>query len=125
MAFIFSARRRWAVGASIAAMALIAGACATLGRANFKEPVVTLKEFTITGLGISGGSVDVVLNVYNPNRFKLDATKMTYRVDVDTVQLGNGEIATYAVVDRAGRDERPTGSPEPRICESDGKAHGR
>ena len=92
MAFISSARRRWAVGASIAAMALIAGACATLGRANFKEPVVTLKEFTITGLGISGGSVDVVLNVYNPNRFKLDATKMTYRVDVDTVQLGNGEI---------------------------------
>ncbi len=92
MAFISSARRRSAVGASIAAMAFIAGACATLGRASFKEPVVSLKEFTITGLGISGGSVDVVLSVYNPNHFKLDASKMTYRVDVDSVQLGNGEI---------------------------------
>lgn len=98
MAFISSARRRWVVGASIGAVALAVGACATLGRATFKEPVVSLKEFTITGLGISGGSVDVVLNVYNPNNFKLDATKMTYRVDVDSVQLGNGEIDSRFVV---------------------------
>ena len=92
MVYTLSVRRRWAMGASIAALALIVGACATLGRATFQEPVVSLKEFTITGLGISGGSVDVVLSIYNPNRFALDATKMTYRVDVDSVQLGNGEL---------------------------------
>jgi len=92
MAFISSAHRRWAIGVSLSSLALVAGACATLGRASFQEPVVSLKEFTISGLGISGGSVDVVLSVYNPNRFKLDASKMTYRVDVDSVQLGSGEI---------------------------------
>lgn len=92
MSYTSSTRRRLAIGAAIAALALFVGACATLGRATFKEPVVSLKEFTITGLGISGGSVDVVLSIYNPNHFKLDATKMTYRVDVDSVQLGNGEL---------------------------------
>jgi LEA14-like dessication related protein len=54
--------------------------------------VVTLKEFNITGLGLTGGSVDVVLSVYNPNGYSLDAASMTYRVDVDSVQLGAGEL---------------------------------
>ena len=46
----------------------------TLGYAGFKEPVVTYKDAVITGLGVSGGSLEVVLNVYNPNSFRLDGT---------------------------------------------------
>jgi len=66
--------------------------CASLGRAAFKEPVVSLKEFVVTGLGLTGGSVDIVLSVYNPNNYKLDALAMTYRVDVDSIQLGDGVL---------------------------------
>ena len=81
-------------------MALTTGgaACATLGRATFKEPVVTLREFNVTGLGLTGGSVDVVLSVYNPNGYKLDALSMTYQVDVDTVKLGSGALDGRFVV---------------------------
>ncbi len=79
------------------AAALMAG-CASLGRAAFAEPMVELRDVRIVGLGIDGGNVDVVLSVYNPNRFNLDATRMTYRVDVDSVQLGNGALDSRFVV---------------------------
>ena len=94
--------RRWtaravvmtAVGIGVAATA----ACSTLGRATFKEPGVQLREFNITGLGLTGGSVDVALQVYNPNGYKLDALKMTYQVDIDSVKLGEGELDGRFVV---------------------------
>lgn len=66
--------------------------CAALGRATFEEPDVQLKEVVVTGLGLTGGSVDVVLSVYNPNGYKLDALKMTYQVDVDSIKLGDGAL---------------------------------
>ena len=79
------------------AVATMAG-CATLGRATFAEPLVELRDVRIVGLGIDGGNVDVVLSVYNPNRYSLDATRMTYRLDVDSVQLGNGALDSRFVV---------------------------
>jgi LEA14-like dessication related protein len=95
---IFAAsRRRWIAAGAIALTAVLAG-CASLGRASFKEPVVTLREVTVTGLGLTGGSVDVVLSVYNPNGYKLDALKMTYLVDVDSVKLGSGALDGRFVV---------------------------
>jgi LEA14-like dessication related protein len=70
---------------------LAAGAaCATFGRGAFKEPVVTLKDVRINGLGLNGGSMDIVLNVYNPNGYRLDATRLTYRLFVDTIPFGTG-----------------------------------
>ena len=75
-------------------------ACSTLGRATFKEPVVTLQEVSVTGIGLTGGSVDVVLQVYNPNGYKLDALKMTYQVDIGDIKLGDGELDGRFVVPR-------------------------
>lgn len=75
-----------------------AAACSTLGRATFREPDVQLREFVITGLGLTGGSVDVVLQVHNPNGYKLEALSMTYRVDVDSIKLGEGELDGRFVV---------------------------
>jgi LEA14-like dessication related protein len=94
-------RRRWRTAALwLVAATTFAGAagCAALGRATFKEPDVQLREFTITGLGLTGGSVDVVLSVHNPNGYKLDALKMTYLVDVDSIKLGEGELDSRFVV---------------------------
>ena len=69
-----------------------AGACASLGRAVFEEPVVSFKEVKINGLGLSGGDLDVVLSVYNPNGFDLKATRLTYQLLVDSTALGTGAI---------------------------------
>lgn len=83
-----------------AAVLLIAAAagCAALGMGGFSEPVVRLKDVQVTGLGLTGGSVDVRLSVYNPNKYKLDALKMTYKVDIDSIPLGDGELDGRFVV---------------------------
>ncbi len=90
--------RRWLTAGAVVAMATGGAACATLGRATFTEPVVTLREVRVTGLGLAGGSIDVVLSVYNPNGYKLDALRMTYQADVDTIKLGGGALDGRFVV---------------------------
>jgi LEA14-like dessication related protein len=85
-----------AVAATI--LALTTAACATLGRAVFEEPVVNFRNVEVKGLGLSGGSLDVVLSVYNPNGFRLDATRLTYALQVDSVQVGTGAIDREFVV---------------------------
>ena len=82
-------------GTKLAAAALavfaIAG-CATLGLGGFKEPIVNFKDLRVRGLGLTGGSLDAYLNVYNPNGYKLDATRLTYTVAVDKNALGTGVL---------------------------------
>ncbi|MEO7965393.1 MAG: LEA type 2 family protein [Gemmatimonadaceae bacterium] len=125
--------RRLSSLAAAAAVVAVAG-CASLGRAAFKEPVVTFKDARITGLGVTGGSIEIVLDVYNPNHFRLDGTKLSYRVLVDSTTFGQGEYLTkfevgelgtntvrlpftfnYAGVGAAGRQITQTGSVEYRV----------
>ena len=103
--------------------------CASIGRAVFREPVVTYKDAVITGLGLSGGNLEVILSIYNPNSFRLDGTALTYRIAVDSVPFGNGNLSerftveegdstivrlplafSYAGVGQAGRQLIQTGS---------------
>jgi LEA14-like dessication related protein len=108
--------------------------CALLGKGSFKEPIVTFQDAKITGLGITGGSLEVKLSVYNPNGFKLDGTRLTYNVLVDSVKFGSGAIVdrftvqekdstivtlplqfTYAGIGEAGRQLMNTGSVNYRV----------
>ena len=76
---------------SVAVLAI--AACATLGRAGFREPVVNFKDLRVRGLGLTGGSLDAYLSVYNPNGFRLDATRLTYTVTVgNNAQVGTGAL---------------------------------
>ncbi|HVX40157.1 MAG TPA: LEA type 2 family protein [Gemmatimonadaceae bacterium] len=78
-----------------ASAALLAGAgCSALGRAAFQNPIVHLRDVRIRGLGLTGGSLDVLLNVYNPNHYRLDATRLTYRVNLagDSVTVATGAL---------------------------------
>ncbi|MDF1503036.1 LEA type 2 family protein [Roseisolibacter sp. H3M3-2] len=89
--------RRAVVGLTAAALAATAG-CASLGRSVFREPVVNFRNVELKGLGVSGGSLDVVLSVYNPNGFNLDATRLTYRLQVDSIDVGTGALDQQFVV---------------------------
>ena len=119
------------VFASIIGVSCLTAACATLGRGDFKEPIVSLRDVRIVGLGTTGGTVEVALNVYNPNNFRLDGVRLTYNVLVDTTRFGTGSYDTkftvqkgdstqlklpltftYAGIGAAGRQLMQTGSVE-------------
>ena len=79
--------------------ALALAGCATLARQVFQNPIVNLRDVNVRGLGLSGGQLDVVLSVYNPNEFRLDASRLTYRLFVgDSIGLANGDIETRTSV---------------------------
>ena len=76
-----------------AAIAIASGVgCASIGKQMLKEPVVTLKDVKLVGFGLTGGTLDVYLNVYNPNEFRLDGSRLTYQVFADSVAVGSGTL---------------------------------
>ena len=121
--------RRLMSGAAIAAIAVVAG-CSALGKQAFQQPVVQLKDVAVQGVGLTGGNLAVKLNVYNPNGFRLDATRLTYAVSIgDNVNLATGALDsrftvqsgdsttvtipvsfTYAGIGAAGRQLMNTGA---------------
>lgn len=84
--------RRLVLGAATAAIAVVAG-CGALGKQAFQQPVVQLKDVAVQGVGLTGGNLAVKLNVYNPNAYRLDATRLTYNVQIgDNVNLATGVV---------------------------------
>lgn len=83
-------RAATAVTAALALM-LAAAACAP----SFKRPDVDFSGVRVGAVGLEGGALDVVLNVYNPNGYALELKQLTYTLLVnDSVQVGEGETNT-------------------------------
>ena len=80
--------------ALIVAVATISplGACASIARQAFVTPVVVLKDVQIRSVGLTGGAVDLVLEVNNQNDYRLDANRVTYSLVVDSVKIATGQI---------------------------------
>ena len=126
--------RRLMLGAATAAIALVAG-CSVLGKQAFQQPIVHLQDVRINGVGLSGGNLDVKLSVYNPNGYRMDATRMTYNVIVgDSVRFATGTVDsrftvnsndssivtvpisfTYSGIGAAGRQLMNTGGVNYRV----------
>src|SRR6185369_17754176 len=84
--------RRLVFGAATAAIAIVAG-CSALGKQAFQQPIVHLQDVRVNGVGLTGGTLDVKLSVYNPNGYRMDGTRMTYNVVVgDSVKMANGTV---------------------------------
>ena len=84
--------RKVAVSVAAAMVAASVSGCASIGRKVFEEPTVSFRQLRINGLGLTGGSLEVLLSVYNPNGYKLDATRLTYDLMLDSTQFATGAI---------------------------------
>ena len=75
------------------ALVLGTGACATLRNAiQFQTPDVVLQEINITGLGLQGGTLDLVFDVYNPNQYRLRSTRLDVSLALAGTDFGEALI---------------------------------
>src|SRR3954470_15990906 len=80
------ARSRRALRCALAA-AVVAG-CAGLP-IGLKDPEVHLERVVVRGVGLTGGTMDLVVGVYNPNEFDLSGTKLQVGFDVEQSHVGD------------------------------------
>lgn len=76
------------LGGRFAALALAGAACSSLG-INFTEPDIRLDHAVVRGIGLTGGNLDLVVKVDNPNNFTLQSTKLQLGIDVEGSHLGD------------------------------------
>src|SRR2546423_6702894 len=73
----------------IAVAAVTCLSCATLGRLAFTDPDVSLQEIAVTGIGLTGGTFDLVFDVYNPNDYRIRSTRLEVGVDLEGTHFGD------------------------------------
>jgi hypothetical protein len=64
-------------------------ACATLRGLTFKEPELTLQEIAITGIGLTGGTFDLVFDAFNPNDYRIRSTRLEVGIDLAGTHFGD------------------------------------
>ena len=72
----------------LCALLAVAG-CATLGRLSFKEPELALQEIDVTGIGLTGGTFDLVFDVWNPNDYRVRSTRLEIGIDLEGTHFGD------------------------------------
>src|SRR6476469_2153260 len=56
---------------------------------NFRDPEIQLSQVIVRGVGLTGGTMDLVVNVRNPNDFDLRGTKLQVGFDVEGSHVGD------------------------------------
>ncbi|HEU5170124.1 MAG TPA: LEA type 2 family protein [Gemmatimonadales bacterium] len=79
-------RSPWVV-AAVAVVAAMTGCGPGLG-ADFIRPRIQLDRVIVRGVGLTGGNLDLVVNVANPNRFDLRGTRLDAGFDVEDSHVG-------------------------------------
>lgn len=69
-------------------LALLTVACSGIG-ANFKEPDIQLDHVAVRSVDLTGGNLDLVVKVQNPNTFSLQGTKLQVGFDIEGSHLGD------------------------------------
>lgn len=68
-------------------------ACATVRNAlSFKKPDVELQEIDLTGFGMTGGTLDLIFDVYNPNDYRLRSTRLEVALALAGTDFGEALI---------------------------------
>lgn len=114
----------------MAALGLVlAGARCSQLAGVFEKPDLQFRGIRVNSVGIEGASVDILVDVYNPNSYRLGLERFSYDLAIENVHWGFGETSSPLGVDarnsatvllplevswsqlgRAGREALRTGS---------------
>ena len=77
----------------LAALLLVGSAAVSAGCSglphDFLDPEIELTQVVLRGAGLTGGTMDLVVNVRNPNNFDLRGTKLQVGFDVEGSHVGD------------------------------------
>jgi LEA14-like dessication related protein len=79
-------------------VAALAG-CAGIGD-MLKDPEIRLDRVVVRGIGLTGGTLDLVVGVHNPNSFDLRGTELRVGFDVEDAHVGDIEYRNDFEVQR-------------------------
>ena len=80
---------------AIPILAFVFAGCAFLNSAlQFTAPDLQVTEIRVTGLGLTGGTLDLVLDVYNPNAYDIHGTRLGLGLDLEDTHFGDAVITT-------------------------------
>jgi hypothetical protein len=68
---------------------LLCLACATLRGLTFQEPDLSLQEIDVKGIGLTGGTFDLVFDVWNPNAYRIRSTRLEVGIDLEGAHFGD------------------------------------
>lgn len=87
----------------VAVAALSLSGCQTLLKQAFASPVVNVADVRVRNIGLSGGTIDVVLDIQNPNEYRIDAEAISYNFYVDTTKIVSGDITQRLTLEEKGK----------------------
>lgn len=92
-------RRPAAVAACLATAGLAGAGCRAAVDRAFQRPTVTFSGATLRGVGLNGGTIDVIAIVHNPTPYPLRASRVRYRLlTADSTEVGTGEATDSLAV---------------------------
>ena len=78
---------------------LVLASCATVQRLSFQAPTASLDGVEITGIGLQGGSLRLLLDVVNPNSYEIRTTRLEVGLDLEGVHFGDAFLEDRVVLE--------------------------
>ncbi len=85
-------RTAWYPSVLLVVLAPLLASCATLRQLHFEQPTVHLETIEVTGVGVSGGSLVLLLDVFNPNDYDIRTTWVEASLDLEDTHFGTAVL---------------------------------
>ena len=83
-------------------LAILTTGCATIAKQAFQSPLVEVQDVKVRNLGLQTATIDVRLNIQNPNEYRIDAEKVSYTFLVDSTRIVSGEVTQRLTLEEKG-----------------------
>lgn len=84
---------RWRAALGLIVLVCSSSSCALLRQVQFERPTLELDSIELLALGLSGGSLRLWFNVYNPNTYDLRTTRVEATLELEETHFGDVQLS--------------------------------